>query len=72
MNETVTLLNLNYIYTFYTWLIVMFCPFVNALHKWNVTAFQCHWQITSLGSSRTGSNCLFCFVNEKSGYFPSI
>ena len=38
MNETVTLLNLtSFIYNFYTWLIIMFCLFVNALYDWNFT-----------------------------------
>ena len=38
MNEIVTLLNLTwFIYNFYTWLIVMFCLFVNAQYEWNVT-----------------------------------
>ena len=27
----------NFIYNFYTWLIVMFCLFVNALYEWKVT-----------------------------------
>ena len=26
-----------FIYTFYTWLIVLFCLFVNVLYEWNVT-----------------------------------
>ena len=38
MNEIATLLNLtSFIYNFHTWLIVMFCLFVNALYEWNVT-----------------------------------
>ena len=37
MNEIVTLLNLTFIDNFYTWLIVMFCLFGNALYDWNVT-----------------------------------
>ena len=37
-NQIVTLLNLTlFIYNFYTWLIVMFCLFVNALYECNVT-----------------------------------
>ena len=37
MNEIVTLLNLtSFTYNFYTWLIVMFCQFVNA-NEWNIT-----------------------------------
>ena len=35
MNESVTLLNLTeFIYNFNTWLIVMFCIFVDALYVW--------------------------------------
>ena len=48
MNEIVTLLNLTwFIYNFDTWLIVMFCAFVNALYEWNATKtnFRVHWQI---------------------------
>ena len=38
MNEIVRLLNLTlFIYNFDTWLIVMFCLFVNALYEWNIT-----------------------------------
>ena len=37
MNEIVTLLNLNCTSNLNTWLIVMFCQFVNVLHEWNVT-----------------------------------
>ena len=38
MNEVATLWNLTlFIYKFYTQLIVIFCLFVNALYKWNVT-----------------------------------
>ena len=33
---TITELNL-FIYNFYTWLIVMFCLFVNVLYEWNIT-----------------------------------
>ena len=37
MNETVTLHNLTlFIYNLYTWLIVIFCIFVNALYAWTV------------------------------------
>ena len=36
--ETVTLLNLTSdIYSFYTWLLVKFCRFVNTLYESNVT-----------------------------------
>ena len=36
--ETVTMLNLtSVIYSFYTWLLVKFCRFVNALYESNVT-----------------------------------
>ena len=48
MNEIVALLNLSwFIYNFYTWLIVMFCVFVNELYEWNATKtnFCVHWQI---------------------------
>ena len=38
MNENVTVLNLTlFIYNFFTWLIVMFCLFVNVLYEWNIT-----------------------------------
>ena len=37
-NEIVTSLNFTvFIYNFYTWLIVMFCLFVNALDGWSVS-----------------------------------
>ena len=38
MNEIVTLLNLTFIYNFYTWLTVMFYLFVNALYEWNTNS----------------------------------
>ena len=38
MNEIVTLLKLTlFIYNFYTWLVVMYCLFVNALYDWYIT-----------------------------------
>ena len=39
----------NFIYNFYTWLIVMFCPFVNALHEWNVTKTNACAHLTASG-----------------------
>ena len=44
------MLNLTlFIYNFFTWLIVMFCLFVNALYEWNITkknsSGHLNWQI---------------------------
>ena len=53
-NEIVTLLN----FIYFTWLIAMFCLFVNALYDMNVTktnlllrTFKCQWRINILASN---------------------
>ena len=65
MNEIVTLLNLTlFTYNFYTWLIVMFHLFVNALYEWSITLkflciFKCHWQVNTIVLNKHPSSFLF-------------
>ena len=49
MNDIVTLLNLTFIYNFYTWLIVMFYLFDNTLYEWNITKTNFCVRFTVIG-----------------------
>ena len=66
-NEIVTLLNLTlFTYNFYTWLIAMFCLFVNALYESNITLkflciFKCHWQVNTIVLNKHPSSFFFSF-----------
>ena len=51
MISYVLLLNITnlFIYNFYTWLIVMFCLFVNVLYEWNITKTNSNVHLNVIG-----------------------